>query len=318
MKKIQLLVVTQLILVLSIVLTWISVSNVLSLRYFDGYTLLLTYLIDQFFLVSLFLILFYFRKLGTSKTKKVGTTAGYLLLLFFFMFDGFNTIGNLIFKFAYERYILYLKIDVLSILDNALLSFQITFTVLLVLLDLLFLFCYFKTISNCSFDDFKRYMSIYKAMSMHRLFKKIYWCLFISILLITTYGQLVIFNTDARLTVSLIKMLVASNALLSSQGINNRYLFKTAKNKNFYSKLQILFVASAIISIIFGILFITLDKLAFLILSIFSPLIYSIPTIILFEQMNCYYINLYETKIDSNTEVSNTNDIKKGKHSKLI
>lgn len=315
MKKIKLLVVTQIILVLSLLLTWINVSYFISNRLSNNYMYLFAIYIDQFFLASLLLIIYYFRKLGTNNTKRVGTIAGYMLLLFFFMFDGLTVLGNIFFKSAlefYERFGLYIKIDILGILYNILLSFQITFTVLLVLLDLLFLFCYIKTIKNCSFDDYKKYMNTYKAMSLNKQFKRIHWSLFISILLITTYGLLVIFFSSGTIfAIFLIIMLVVSNAFLSSKGINYRFLFKTAKNKNFYSKLQILFAVSVITSILFNVLMNTLNNLTFAILNIFTSLIYSIPTIILFEQMNCYYINLYETKINSNTDVSNTSDIKK-------
>lgn len=94
-------------------------------------------------------------------------------------------------------------------------------------------------------------------------------------------NNLVIFATR-------IVLLLVSYGFLSSQGMNNRDIFKISKTNKFYFKLQLSFALSVGVAVSFVLttLLYNLNSMVFQLTNSFTALIYSIPTIILFEQMN--------------------------------
>ena len=299
MKTIKLLAVSQVLLFTSLFLTWISTSHYLSIKSINDYIFTFTLICNQLLLAILFLIIDYFRKLGTSKTKKIGTIIGYIFLVFLFMYNCYFLTRIYAFKYlitnldSLDSSRIY---DLFNIHNKVLLFYQPTFTSLLVLFDLVFMYFYFKSMSSYSTDDIKIFMSTYKTMCISKPIKRIYWCLFLSVVLITMCGFQETPNNLA-IFVTRIVLLLVSYGFLSSQGVNNRNIFKTSKTNKFYFKLQISFGLSAAVSFVLTALLYNLDNMVFQLINTFTPLIYSIPTIILFEQMNCYYSNFYKDKL---------------------
>ena len=87
MKKITLLVAAQILLLISIILSWAAISINLMHESNNESIITLFLTCNQGLIVVFFFMVYHLSKFGTSITKRIGTIVGYILLIFIFIFN---------------------------------------------------------------------------------------------------------------------------------------------------------------------------------------------------------------------------------------
>lgn len=309
MFRIKLVVVSQIFILISLFLTWICISNLILNKSINHSLFTFNYFITILFAVCIYSLLTSLRKIGTSKVKRVGVIMGFLLLFMSFIY-----LSNALYLPTINRYLIIntnlddFNFSMFTII-NLLLIFQIISTILLITLDCIFLFCYFKTISSYSKNIINMYIKDYNSLTRIKEIKSVYSYSFASIVLISlciiglfdtifigsknSSDEAIMFfnNTKYLVDIILVGIIFIVTLVLEMFTSKNRIFYRINEKHNCFNLLFYLQLTSFLLIILFAILYYKFNYSFIALLLIVSPLVYIVPAIILLEKMNCYYIN---------------------------